>query len=99
VDSTLVRFFMRAQPPVEAPSEELLFRVIRGAFQQRRKQLANTLQDALDFSREQVERLCRWARIDPRRRGETLTLEEFARLAGRAAEVLAESAPVEGRED
>jgi 16S rRNA (adenine1518-N6/adenine1519-N6)-dimethyltransferase len=84
VDSMLVRVLLREQPPVEAP-EELLFRIIRGSFGQRRKQLANTLENALGWDRERVERLGHTANIDLRRRGETLTLEEFARLA-RAAE-------------
>jgi 16S rRNA (adenine1518-N6/adenine1519-N6)-dimethyltransferase len=84
VDSMLVRFRMREAPPVDA-GEELLFRVIRGAFQMRRKQLANTLAGSLGLDRDGVGRLCRAAGIDGRRRGETLTLEEFARLA-RAAE-------------
>ena len=84
VDSMLVRFRMREEPPVEA-GEEMLFRIIRGSFQMRRKQLANTLADSLGLERDGVERLCRAAGIDGRRRGETLTLEEFARLA-RAAE-------------
>jgi 16S rRNA (adenine1518-N6/adenine1519-N6)-dimethyltransferase len=85
VDSMLVRFFLREKPPVEAP-EALLFRIIRGSFQQRRKQLANTLADALEIGRERTERLGEIAGIDLRRRGETLTLEEFAKLARAAAE-------------
>jgi 16S rRNA (adenine1518-N6/adenine1519-N6)-dimethyltransferase len=84
VDSTLVRFFLRERPPVEA-DEELLFRVIRGSFHMRRKQLANTLVGPLGLDRAGVERVCHAAGIDARRRGETLTLEEFAKLA-RAAE-------------
>jgi 16S rRNA (adenine1518-N6/adenine1519-N6)-dimethyltransferase len=84
VDSMLVRFFLREQPPVEA-DEALLFRIIRGSFHMRRKQLANTLETALGLGREGTDHLCRAAGIDSRRRGETLTLEEFAKLA-RAAE-------------
>ena len=85
VDSMLVRFFLRDHPPVEAP-EALLFRIIRGAFQQRRKQLGNTLEDSLGLARERIEALGRQAGIVMSRRGETLTLEEFARLARAAAE-------------
>lgn len=85
VDSMLVRFLLRDQPPVETPSEELLFRVIRGAFHMRRKQLMNTLEESLDLGKETIERLCRHAGVDPKRRGETLTLEEFAKLARAAA--------------
>jgi len=84
VDSMLVRFFPREQAPVEA-EEALLFRIIRGAFQMRRKQLANTLEQSLELPRGDGERLCRAAGLDGRRRGETLTLEEFARLARSAA--------------
>src|SRR5580765_4372745 len=88
VDSMLVRFGLRTHPPVEVPSEELLFRIIRGSFQQRRKQLANTIEESLGLPRDKVERLCRHAGIAPRRRGETLTLEEFAKLARAAADTL-----------
>ena len=84
VDSMLVRFFLREQPPVEA-DERLLFRIIRGSFHMRRKQLANTLEETLGLGREGIERLCRAAGIDGRRRGETLTLDEFAKLARAAA--------------
>jgi 16S rRNA (adenine1518-N6/adenine1519-N6)-dimethyltransferase len=85
VDSMLVRFFLREEPPVAAP-EALLFRIIRGAFQQRRKQLTSTLANALDVDREVVERIGQQAHIQLSRRGETLTLDEFARLARAAAD-------------
>lgn len=87
VDSMLVRVILREQPPVEAP-KELLFRIIRGSFQQRRKQLANTLVEALELPRERVEHLARHAGIALQRRGETLSLEEFARLARAADDTL-----------
>ena len=85
VDSMLVRVFPREHPPVEAP-EALLFRIVRGAFQQRRKQLANTLAAALELPRETVESIGRHAGLSLERRGETLTLEEFARLARAAVD-------------
>jgi 16S rRNA (adenine1518-N6/adenine1519-N6)-dimethyltransferase len=85
VDSMLVRFFLREHPPVEAP-EALLFRIIRASFQQRRKQLFSTLENALGLPRDSVERLGRQAGIQLTRRGETLTLDEFARLARAAAD-------------
>ncbi|MBI1797299.1 MAG: ribosomal RNA small subunit methyltransferase A [Candidatus Eisenbacteria bacterium] len=86
VDSMLVRFFLRDHPPVDVPDEALLFRVIRGSFHMRRKQLMNTLEETLALGKDAVARLARQAGIDPQRRGETLTLEEFARLARAAAE-------------
>ena len=85
VDSMLVRFLIRERPPVAVASEALLFRIIRGSFQMRRKQLANTLEESLGLDREGVASLCRAAGIDGRRRGETLTLDEFAKLANAAA--------------
>ena len=85
VDSMLVRFFLREQPPVDAP-QALLFRIIRGSFQQRRKQLTNTLENALGLPRERIERIGRQAGITLSRRGETLTLDDFARLARAADE-------------
>ena len=84
VDSMLVRFFLRERPPVDVPGEALLFRIIRGSFQMRRKQLSNTLEDSLQISKVEAERMCRTAGIDVRRRGETLTLDEFAKLAREA---------------
>ena len=88
VDSMLVRFVLREQPPVEVPSEELLFRIIRGSFHMRRKQLVNTLEESLDVGREKVDRLLRHAGIVGQRRGETLTLDEFAKLARAAGDTL-----------
>lgn len=85
VDSMLVRFLIRERPPVTVASEALLFRIIRGSFQMRRKQLTNTLEESLGLNREGVASLCRAAGIDGRRRGETLTLDEFAKLANAAA--------------
>jgi 16S rRNA (adenine1518-N6/adenine1519-N6)-dimethyltransferase len=86
VDSMLVRFILRDHPPVTVPDEEKLFRIIRGSFQMRRKQLLNTLEESLGVTKELVARICRQAGIAPERRGETLTLEEFARLARAAAD-------------
>jgi 16S rRNA (adenine1518-N6/adenine1519-N6)-dimethyltransferase len=80
-----VRFHLREHPPVEVPDEALLFRIIRGSFQMRRKMLGNTLEQSLGLSADAVAKLCRAAGIDPRRRGETLTLDEFAKLAREAA--------------
>jgi 16S rRNA (adenine1518-N6/adenine1519-N6)-dimethyltransferase len=85
VDSMLVRFHFRERAPVETPSEALLFRIIRGSFQMRRKQLGNSIEAALDQPAERIGKLFRAAGIDPRRRGETLTLDEFAKLAREAA--------------
>lgn len=92
VMSSVVRITPRLKPPVPVDDEVFLFQIIRGAFSQRRKTLTNALSAAL---RGQLEpHLLRQgltrADIDPNRRGETLTLAEFARLANALGEVLAD---------
>ena len=82
VDSAIVRLTPHAAPPVSVPEEALYFAVVRAAFGQRRKALLNALSGdpALGWSREQASAALAAANIDPNRRGETLTLAEFARL-------------------
>jgi 16S rRNA (adenine1518-N6/adenine1519-N6)-dimethyltransferase len=75
VDSAVVRLSPHAQPPVAVNAEAVFAKVVQAAFAQRRKTLRNALRDFLDH--EQIRALD----IDPRRRGETLTLEEFATLS------------------
>jgi 16S rRNA (adenine1518-N6/adenine1519-N6)-dimethyltransferase len=72
VDSAVVRLDTYDQPPVDVPDERTFFQLVRMGFSQKRKQLKNALGGA-----ELLER----AGIDPRRRAETLTLEEWAALA------------------
>jgi len=63
---------------VEVADEELLFRVVRAAFATRRKTLLNALAEGLPLPKREAEGALRAAGIDPARRGETLTLQEFA---------------------
>jgi 16S rRNA (adenine1518-N6/adenine1519-N6)-dimethyltransferase len=83
VDSAIVRLTPHAAPPVAVADESLFFAVVRAAFGQRRKALLNALSGdpALGWSRERAAAALAAAGIDPGRRGETLNLEEFARLA------------------
>lgn len=78
VDSAVVRLEIRSSPPVTVPDEELLFRVVRAAFGQRRKTLLNSLSGSgIGLSREAWKAALAHAGIDPGRRGETLNLAEF----------------------
>ena len=61
--------------------DEFFFRVIRAAFGERRKTLANALAAGLHRPRPEMEDALRAAALDPRIRGERLTLEDFRRLA------------------
>lgn len=81
VDSAVVRLAMRSKPAVDVPDEELFFRIVRGAFGQRRKTLLNALSSALDcLTRDNIKKILEGAGIDPGRRGETLSLAEFAQV-------------------
>ncbi|MCL5677430.1 MAG: 16S rRNA (adenine(1518)-N(6)/adenine(1519)-N(6))-dimethyltransferase RsmA [Firmicutes bacterium] len=78
VDSAVVRLTRREQPPVTT-FPRLLFAAVRAAFGQRRKTLGNAL--GARFGRERAQAALQSAGIDAKRRGETLSLEEFARVA------------------
>ena len=67
----------------DLPPPERFFRIVRAAFGRRRKMLRNALGDNpyLDLGDDEVEAMLQRAGIDGDRRAETLTLEEFARLA------------------
>lgn len=81
VDSAIVRLRIHSQPPVAPCDETLFFAVVRAAFQQRRKTLLNTLSLVPDVTRERAADALQRAAVAPGRRGETLSLLEFGRLA------------------
>lgn len=80
VDSIVIRLDKLSQPRVLVSDEKLFFRVIRESFNMRRKTLSNALK-ALKLTKEQLEAGFMKSGIDARRRGETLSIEEFAALA------------------
>lgn len=87
VDSELIKLVVRDKPAVEVSDEGLFFRVVRAAFGKRRKTLLNALSSSEDlgWDREQAERALQQAGIDSGRRGETLTLHEFAAISSAGA--------------
>ncbi len=85
VESAVVRIELHDQPPVDVPDEQLFFRVVRAGFSQKRKQLRNALSAGLALDKQQADALLQAAGIDPRRRAETLSLDEWAALARAAA--------------
>lgn len=80
VMSVVVSCRVRKEPAVAVRDEKLFFRVVKAAFGQRRKTLMNALKGG-GFQKETVRDALEQSGIDPTRRGETLTLEEFGRLA------------------
>lgn len=83
VGSAVIRLERYEEPPVKVKDEKLMFRIIRASFNQRRKTLANGLKNSaeLDFTKEEIAAAIAGIEKEPGVRGETLTLEEFARLA------------------
>jgi 16S rRNA (adenine1518-N6/adenine1519-N6)-dimethyltransferase len=79
VDSALVRLDVRAGP--RGIDNERFFRVVAAGFSQKRKQLRNSLAAGLQVSTAESEALLRRAGIDPQRRAQTLSLEDWERLA------------------
>lgn len=80
VDSVVICCDVRTQAPVDVIDEKMFFRVVKAAFGQRRKTLNNALK-AMGVDKGIVQDVLESAGIDGVRRGETLSLAEFARIA------------------
>ncbi len=83
VGSTVIRLTRYEKPPVEAADESFLFSLIRASFNQRRKTLVNGLSNAsgLNLSKAQITAALEQMGLPANVRGETFTLEQFARLS------------------
>lgn len=83
VGSAVIRLRTHANPPVTTVNEDLMFRIIRASFNQRRKTLANGLNNSpeLSFTKEQIAAAIEQLGVSASIRGEALTLEQFAKLA------------------
>jgi 16S rRNA (adenine1518-N6/adenine1519-N6)-dimethyltransferase len=80
VDSMVITLFLREQPAVQVKDEAFFIRVIKAAFSQRRKTLRNALKQ-LEVPKEKMDAVMTDTGIDLGRRAETLTVQEFGRLA------------------
>jgi 16S rRNA (adenine1518-N6/adenine1519-N6)-dimethyltransferase len=84
VDSAIVKLTKRPQPAVEVVDEKAFFRLTKSSFELRRKTLWNNLIHSYgkdDTTKAWLTAALEKAEIDPRRRGETLSLQEFANLS------------------
>jgi len=79
--STVVRFTRHTQPPVPAEYRRAVTRLYKAAFAQRRKTLQNALAAGTGIARDTLAQALENAGIDPMRRGETLALEDYLRIA------------------
>ncbi|MFW5748417.1 MAG: 16S rRNA (adenine(1518)-N(6)/adenine(1519)-N(6))-dimethyltransferase RsmA [Chloroflexota bacterium] len=80
VDSAVIKIDVYDTPVVDVPGDELFFRVVRAGFSQKRKQLKNAISGGLAMKSAAATELLEQVGIDPKRRAETLTLEEWAAL-------------------
>ncbi|MEW8985653.1 MAG: 16S rRNA (adenine(1518)-N(6)/adenine(1519)-N(6))-dimethyltransferase RsmA [Bacillus sp. (in: firmicutes)] len=84
VDSAIIRLTRRDKPAVEMKDEAFFFQVIKASFAQRRKTILNNLTNQLPLGKEKKDLIVlalEAAEIDPGRRGETLSIQEYARLS------------------
>ena len=79
--STILKIGLYPEPLIGSEHFPALRSLLRASFGQRRKVLSNALKKLLGNNGSEVEQLLRQQGIDPRRRGETLSVEEFIRLA------------------
>ncbi|KEO83150.1 16S rRNA (adenine(1518)-N(6)/adenine(1519)-N(6))-dimethyltransferase RsmA [Tumebacillus flagellatus] len=88
VESTVIKLKVRKEPAVQVKDTDLFFHLVKASFAQRRKTLLNNLQSNLQPKRDKETILAALDRagIDPTRRGETLSLDEYAKLADELAE-------------
>jgi len=82
VDSAIIRINLYPQPRIPAPLLDDFFRLAKAGFSQKRKTLRNALAGGLRIATTESENLLQAAGIDPRRRAETLTLDEWGELVG-----------------
>jgi len=80
VDSAVVRIDLYPEPLVPAAQLEQFFRMAKAGFSQKRKTLRNSLSGGLGWSAVETESLLRSAGIDPQRRAETLSIDEWGKI-------------------
>ena len=83
VGSAVIRLTRHEQPPVDVENEALMFQLIRASFNQRRKTLANGLNNfpGLNVSKEVIQQCIEELGVPVTVRGEALSLEQFAKLS------------------
>ena len=80
VDSAVIELTLRDKPPIEVRDEKLFFKIVKACFAQRRKILLNTVCNTLGLEKEVLRQALNEANIPETIRGETLTMEELAKL-------------------
>ena len=81
VDSTVIGLHVREEQIYHVDNEDIFFKTVKASFGQRRKTLLNSLGGLGFLSKDQIKLALQEANIDEKRRGETLSIEEFASLS------------------
>jgi len=82
VESEVIKLKKREKPPVDVKDKELMFKIIKYAFMQRRKTLVNALENSNIFnSKSEILEVLEALKIDTKIRGEALSLEDFKNIA------------------
>ena len=81
VDSTVIGLHIREEKKYNVDNEDVFFKTVKASFGQRRKTLLNSLGGLGFLNKEQIKEALQEANIDEKRRGETLSIEEFASLS------------------
>ncbi len=80
VDSCVIRLTINEKPPIWVANEELLFKVIKGAFSMRRKTILNNLSANFLMSKDELRAALLVANVPENARAENLTLQDFAAI-------------------
>jgi 16S rRNA (adenine1518-N6/adenine1519-N6)-dimethyltransferase len=80
VDSALLRIELYPQPIIPTEKLDIFFSIIKAGFSQKRKTLRNALSGGLRIAPVEAENMLSTASIDPQRRAETLSLEEWGKV-------------------
>ena len=88
VESAIIRLDIRPEPIVKVKDQALFMKLVRASFQQRRKTIWNNLRNSLEDKAQEEDLREAFTRsgIDPSRRGESLSIQEFAQLADAISE-------------
>lgn len=86
VDSTVIGLHVREDKKYKVDNEEIFFKTVKASFGQRRKTLLNSLGGLGFLNKDEIREVLQEANIDEKRRGETLSIEEFANLANKVTE-------------
>lgn len=81
VDSIVIALRVRGEKKYDVDNEELFFKVVKAAFGQRRKTLLNSISSMGVLDKKVISQILLESNIDEKRRGETLSLDEFAVLS------------------